>query len=398
MSLWKRGKRYWCRFTVDSVLYQKPCIPAGARRPTTNWLEAGRIEKQLIADACEGKLEKTAGPKTLYPAIDAFLEAKKATSNKERTVAFLRERLEQVKKHIDDIPLRTITREVIERFQARRRAEGAKNRTVNMDVGALRQVLKRFKQWRRLEDDVTMLTEKGGAPIGRALTGDEQRRLLEMAQSNDEWEHVYCAAVLAGNTSMRGCEVKQIRRRDVDHDKHLIHIRNSKNETSKRVIPLNAPALAAVERMLARADKLGHTNPDHYLWCASQYHKFDPTEPAANWNSAWRALRTAAGLPWLRFHDLRHTVVTELLEAGEPDHVVESITGHLSRRMLEHYSHVRIKAKKDALDRLDQRRRGVEPMPSGNDEIERLKRQIEALERALEESAAGNEKRKEQKK
>jgi integrase len=58
---------------------------------------------------------------------------------------------------------------------------------------------------------------------------------------------------------------------------------------------------------------------------------------------------------------LRHTVVTRLLEAGEPDHVVESITGHLSRRMLEHYSHIRLAAKKAALDRLhesSERRRG----------------------------------------
>lgn len=63
------------------------------------------------------------------------------------------------------------------------------------------------------------------------------------------------------------------------------------------------------------------------------------------------------GLPDLRFHDLRHTVVTRLLEAGEPDHVVESITGHLSRRMLEHYSHIRLAAKKQALDRLGVRKR-----------------------------------------
>jgi hypothetical protein len=47
---------------------------------------------------------------------------------------------------------------------------------------------------------------------------------------------------------------------------------------------------------------------------------------------------------------LRHTVATRLLEAGGPDHVVESITGHLSRRMLEHYSHIRLNAKKAALD------------------------------------------------
>ena len=101
-----------------------------------------------------------------------------------------------------------------------------------------------------------------------------------------------------------------------------------------------------------RADLLGHTEPTHYLWCASQHHKLDPSKPAVNWHTAWRALRDAAALPGLRFHDLRHTVVTRLLEAGEPDHVVESITGHLSRRMLEHYSHIRLSAKKAALDRL----------------------------------------------
>ena len=34
---------------------------------------------------------------------------------------------------------------------------------------------------------------------------------------------------------------------------------------------------------------------------------------------------------------------------GVPDHVMESITGHLSRRMLEHYSHIRLDAKRKAL-------------------------------------------------
>jgi integrase len=105
--------------------------------------------------------------------------------------------------------------------------------------------------------------------------------------------------------------------------------------------------------MVRRADLLGHTEPTHYLWCASQYQKLDPSKPAANWHTAWRALRNAAGLAGLRFHDLRHTVVTRLLEASEPDHVVESITGHLSRRMLEHYSYIRLHAKKAALDRLE---------------------------------------------
>jgi hypothetical protein len=46
-------------------------------------------------------------------------------------------------------------------------------------------------------------------------------------------------------------------------------------------------------------------------------------------------------------------VIAELAEMGVPDHVMESISGHLSRRMLEHYSHVRIEAKRKALEELD---------------------------------------------
>ena len=68
-------------------------------------------------------------------------------------------------------------------------------------------------------------------------------------------------------------------------------------------------------------------------------------------DTVWRALRDAAGLHGLRFYDLRHTVITELAEMGVADHVLESISGHLSRRMLEHYSHIRIDAKRSGARR-----------------------------------------------
>ena len=91
-----------------------------------------------------------------------------------------------VKGHFGDVKLSAISRELIEGFQAKRRLEGASNRTVNMDVGVLRRVLKRFKHWHRLEDDVKMLTESGGAPVGRVLTAEEQERLFEVAKGNAE--------------------------------------------------------------------------------------------------------------------------------------------------------------------------------------------------------------------
>src|SRR5262245_23119827 len=117
--------------------------------------------------------------------------------------------------------------------------------------------------------------------------------------------------------------------------------------------------------MFERADLLGHTESEHYLWPACQWGRFDPTQPMLKWDTAWRALRDAAGLPGLRFHDLRHTVITELAEMGIADHVLESISGHLSRRMLEHYSHIRIDAKRQALDALDEQRKRDLHEPNG---------------------------------
>lgn len=82
--------------------------------------------------------------------------------------------------------------------------------------------------------------------------------------------------------------------------------RSPQERKSKRKIPLNGAARDAITRMFKRADELGHTDPEHYLWCASQHHHYDPTKPAKKWDGAWRSLRDAAGLPGFRFHDLRH--------------------------------------------------------------------------------------------
>ena len=54
----------------------------------------------------------------------------------------------------------------------------------------------------------------------------------------------------------------------------------------------------------------------------------------------------------LRFHDLRHHTITELAESQASDRTIMSIAGHVSQQMLAHYSHVRIEAKRKALDAL----------------------------------------------
>jgi integrase len=67
-------------------------------------------------------------------------------------------------------------------------------------------------------------------------------------------------------------------------------------------------------------------------------------------------LRKAAGLDTLRFHDLRHTFITMMGERGVPLAVLENMVGHLSAKMVRHYTHVSSQAARRAVELLDQTR------------------------------------------
>ena len=65
----------------------------------------------------------------------------------------------------------------------------------------------------------------------------------------------YFAAIIAANTSMRGCELKALRLKDVDLMKPTVTIRRSGTKTNagERIIPLNESAMFAFSRLLMRA-------------------------------------------------------------------------------------------------------------------------------------------------
>ena len=75
----------------------------------------------------------------------------------------------------------------------------------------------------------------------------------------------------------------------------------------------------------------------------------DPSRPVKSWRSAWRAALKRAKLQ-VRFHDLRHTRITKLAESQASEQTLMAIAGHVSRSMIEHYSHIRMDAKRRATD------------------------------------------------
>jgi integrase len=62
--------------------------------------------------------------------------------------------------------------------------------------------------------------------------------------------------------------------------------------------------------------------------------------------------RGKQGCPGLRFHDLRHCAITHLPKAARPTRPSWQLQGHVSRRMLERYSQVRMEAKRRAMEGL----------------------------------------------
>jgi len=378
MALVKRGKTWHTHFFVDGQRYRQSL-------ETTDYREALRIEKKLIGDARAGKLSARRNETARLPfseAAEQFL-LDRSPHLAAKSISTERERAKVINRSFGQTPVCRITPESVLAFIRERKAASISNATVNRELDVIRGVLKKAKRWHLFADEIRPLPVHEN--VGRALTYDEKLRLLKLAASRPEWQTAACAATLALNTTMRGCEIKQLHWRDIDMTGKRLTVLKSKTEAGERVIPLNADAWDAIVSLYRRSQALGEVRPEHYVFLACETAHFDPTRPQRSWQSAWRYLTAAVQCPscgklqrpaeacvnleckanmkgttsplaGLRFHDLRHHAITELAESQASDSTIMAIAGHVSPKMLRHYSHVRIQAKRAALDRISTRR------------------------------------------
>jgi integrase len=349
MSLVKRGKTWHTHFFVDGQRFRQSL-------ETSDWREAQAREKELISSAKAGKLAVTKqafARLTFREAAERFLQDR-IPQLAPLSIRTERERAKVVSRKFGDLQVSRITPDEIFAYVRERKANEISNATVNRELDILRGVLKKAKRWHLFADEIRPLPVR--QRIGRALTYHEKLRLLKVASSRPEWQNAAWAMILVLNTTMRGCEIKQLLWRDVDLMERTLSIRKSKTEAGERVIPLNAEALSTILSLYKRAQSFGEVRPEHYVFPACEASHVDPTRPQRSWRTAWRNMRSAAGLPTLRFHDLRHHAITELAESQASDSTIMAIAGHVSTKMLQHYSHVRLQAKRVALDALSTRR------------------------------------------
>ena len=393
---YQRGKWFWGAFsTGDGERFRVPLrdnrgrrIPFNPDPASHDYQKAARAEERAKEKAERGEIaarSKKRNPLARLPfsqACEKFLEERRfglarlsIRTERERSRnprAYFGKRLVNT---IDADDLREYT--VWRKQQKPLRGDAAEvsNRTVNMEVAFVRRLLKRAGRLRLLGDLPKFLPERHD--VGRALSPEERARLLKTAGLKAEWRLARLALTLSENTTMRSCEIKGLQWRDIDLINRELTVSVSKTEGGRfRRIPLNTAAYAAIMELRDRAKVWfgGEPLPDWYVFPRGPGQgpkigpnqatvKPDPTQPLTSWRSAWRAIRATAakgdpdkGIPpmpslkTLRFHDLRHDAISQLAEGPASDMTVMAIAGHVSKKMLEHYSHIRTEAKRQALD------------------------------------------------
>jgi integrase len=348
MSIYKRGKTWWTDFSVNGQRYRESLN-------ASDWREAQAREKELIVQASQGKLAQSSqkfARLAFSEAADRY-EVDRLPHLAPTTVITERERLKPLREYFAAVRLTHISAEAIREYIAHRKATGISNRTVNLETGILRRILTRAKLWQRVADDIKPLPER--RDVGRAMSNQEKERLTKTANTKPEWQIARLAMDLALNTTMRACEIRGLVWRDIDFLERTVAVRRSKTEAGERVIPLNANAWAAILELRDRAKNLfgGNISSEWFVFPhAEGFTRPDASKPMKSWRTAWRRIIKAAGLPGFRFHDLRHHAITELAESRASEQTIMAIAGHVSARMLNHYSHVRLDARRGALDAL----------------------------------------------
>lgn len=212
--------------------------------------------------------------------------------------------------------------------------------------------------------------------VGRAISREEETPLLAACPSSRS-RSLHTAVLLALNTCMRYSELRLLKWEQVDFAARTVTVGASKTEAGAgRVIPLNARACTILSFW---ADSFPGREPNHYVFPSEKYglaqredehkgctrtciHSTDPRKPIGRWKEAWEAAKIRAGVQ-CRFHDLRHTGCTRMLEAGVRFSVVATIMGWSASttvRMSKRYGHIGQIAQRRVVDAL------CEPVSEGD--------------------------------
>jgi integrase len=325
MTLWKRGSVYWVYVHRDGIRHAKS-TGTGNRR-----------QAELIEQRFKDELNlKQQGISQLAPEMTfGELAARFLAEGSPRPYHI--DRLKVLLPYWSETGIGRITKALARDYRRERHArKRLSETTVNRDLEALRHML----FWAVDEGFLT------ANPLSRVLMVRERRKPRLMVSPEEERKlldsaapHLRSIIVAALDTGMRRGEILGQRWEHVDFTRRLLYVTRSKTpEGEAREIPLTERLFDLLETH-RQAEGLAFTFKDRPL------HRI---------KTAWKAAIRRAGIRYFRFHDLRHTFNTRLMEAGVMQEVRKALMGHSSGEDVHAiYTHVELPAKREAIRKLE---------------------------------------------
>ncbi len=395
MSIYRpKGSNVW---VMDFMFHSQRIRESTGMTSKTRARDVYERRKQALKDGSAG-IRKQSRPDLLSTAAERWKQSKqlKWSPKMASIVRYSIGHLLPVlgKKLLVDIEARDIAR-----YQVERIAEGASNRTVNIEVGMLRQIMRKYGAWGRIQSDVTMLPER--QDVGCALTAEQESSLLvECGRSPSRALLPFVA--LALETGARYNTIRILQWANIDFANRCLKFGKDKTASGTgRTVPLNQ---RAVETLKFWAQEFPARRPSHFVFPSERYglhgqkgtfggtvqvYDYDPDKPVGTIQSAWESAKKRTqrhcpsckdgmlidrekpssgygchicdfqtpnlppGLSAVRFHDLRHSAVSRMISARVPIPIIAKIVGwspSTMAKMAARYGHFGIDELRSAVE------------------------------------------------
>ncbi|TDF96596.1 tyrosine-type recombinase/integrase [Paenibacillus piri] len=212
--------------------------------------------------------------------------------------------------------------------------------------------LKRAERWELIQRNPASLVDRPRASKKEMSFWTQEEVLTFLKEAKDD--RLYGAFLLAITTGMRQAEILGLRWKDIDFNDGSLCIVQTLSHDGKRLIT-GAKTNASIRKVDLPEETLRalriHYKLIHFEKCELEdgYQDHDlvvctqlgtPVIPRNLMRSFYRITRNA-GVPKIRFHDLRHTHASMLLKQGVNPKIVAERLGHANIRItLETYSHL----------------------------------------------------------
>ena len=237
-----------------------------------------------------------------------------------------------------DALLSEVCQSNIEKYVVKRIKDGVKKSSINRELACLSKLFCKAIDWGYLTKNpvsrIKFFSEKNNLKE-RVLSDEEEKVLLESCS-----EHLKPIIITALQTGMRKGEILGLKWQDVSLPKREIKLLETKSNRV-RIVPIN-------ERLYLELVMLKKINK-----CAAFVFLNPETgKPLKDVKRAFRGACRRASIIGLRFHDLRHTFASRLVQEGVDLITVKDLLGHSSVKVTERYTHSNQNQKKKAVEAL----------------------------------------------